>query len=114
MSGLQWLVYSQSVKASQSLSLVSLSLRCSAFSKTRLLLELWRVLSCELQAVFLHFPLEEKGFWGLFYQLRQVLAKKETPTSNLTESTGDGRKFKTVNDMSKAGEGGKEIMSLNC
>ena len=114
MSGLQWLVYSQSVKASQSLSLVGLSLRCSVFSKTRLLPELRQVLSCELQTVFLHFPLEEKGFWGVFYQLRQVLAKKETPTSNLTESTGDGRKFKTVNDMSKAGEGGKEIMSLNC
>ena len=31
--------------------------------------------SRELPAVFLHFPLEEKGCWGPFYQLRQVLAK---------------------------------------
>ena len=47
----------------------------SAFIKTRLLPELRRVLSCKLPAVFLHFPLEEKGPWGPFYQLRQVLAK---------------------------------------
>ena len=47
----------------------------SAFSKTRLPPELRRVLSCESPAVFLHFPLEEKGPWGPFYQLRQVLAK---------------------------------------
>ena len=93
---------------------MTLYLESSTFSKTWLPPELQQVPSCESPAVFLHFPLEEKGFWGLFYQLRQVLAKKETPTSNLTESTGDGRKFKTVNDMSKAGEGGKEIMSLNC
>ena len=33
------------------------------------------VLSCESLAVFLHFPLEEKGPWGPFNQLRQVLAK---------------------------------------
>ena len=33
----------------------------SAFSKTRLPPELWRVLSFESPAVFLHFPLEEKG-----------------------------------------------------
>ena len=26
-------------------------------------------------AVFLHFPLEEKGPWGPFYQLRRVLPK---------------------------------------
>ena len=47
----------------------------SAFSKTRLPPELRQELSCELPAVFLHFPLEEKGPWGPFYQLRQVLAK---------------------------------------
>ena len=47
----------------------------SAFSKTRLLSELRRVLSCELPAVFLHFPLEEQVPWGPFYQLRRVLAK---------------------------------------
>ena len=42
----------------------------SAFSKTWLLPELRRVLSCESPAVFLHFPLEEKGS-----QLQQALAK---------------------------------------
>ena len=47
----------------------------SAFSKTRLLPELWWVPSCKLPAVFLHFPLEEKGPWGPFHQLRRVLAK---------------------------------------
>ena len=47
----------------------------SAFSKTRLLLELRRVLSCESPAVFLPTPLEEKRPYGPFYQLRQVLAK---------------------------------------
>ena len=47
---------------------------CSAFSKTRLPQELWRVLSCELPAVFLHSPLEEKGPCP-FYQFRWVLAK---------------------------------------
>ena len=47
----------------------------SAFSKTRLPPELRRVLSCESPAVFLHFPLEEKGPWGLVYQLRRVQAK---------------------------------------
>ena len=45
------------------------------FSKTRLLPELRRILSCESPAVFLHTPLEEKGSWGLFYQLRQMLKK---------------------------------------
>ena len=48
---------------------------CSAFSKTWLLPELWQVLSCKSLAVFLHFLLEEKGSWGPFYQLQQVLAK---------------------------------------
>ena len=47
----------------------------SAFSKTRLPPELRLVLSCESPAVFLHTPLEEKGPWGPFYQLRRVLAK---------------------------------------
>ena len=47
----------------------------SAFIKTRLPPELRRVLSCESPAVFLHFPVEEKGPWGPFYQLRRVLAK---------------------------------------
>ena len=47
----------------------------SAFSKTRLPPELRQVLSCESPAVFLHFPLEEKGPWGPFYQLWRVLAK---------------------------------------
>ena len=47
----------------------------SAFRETWLLLELRRVLSCELRAVFLHFPLEQKGPWGPFHQLRQGLAK---------------------------------------
>ena len=47
----------------------------SAFSKTRLSLELRKVLSCESLAVFLHFPLEEKGPWGPFYKLQQVLPK---------------------------------------
>ena len=37
--------------------------------------ELWRVLSYKLPAVLLHFPLKEKGPWGPFYQLQQVLAK---------------------------------------
>ena len=50
-------------------------LLCSAFSKTRLLPELRRVLSCKSPAEFLHFPLEEKRPWGPFYPLWQVLAK---------------------------------------
>ena len=48
----------------------------SAFNKTRLPPELRRVLSCKSPAVFMHFLLEEKGPWGPFYQLRQVLAKR--------------------------------------
>ena len=47
----------------------------SAFRKTWLPPELQRVLSCESPAVFLHFPLEEKGPWGTFYQLWRVIAK---------------------------------------
>ena len=47
----------------------------SVFSNTRLPSELWRVLTCESPAVFQQTPLKEKGPWGPFYQLRQVLAK---------------------------------------
>ena len=50
----------------------------SAFSKTWLSPELRQVLSCESPAVFLHFPLEEKGPQGPFYQPRRVLAKGNT------------------------------------
>ena len=45
------------------------------FSKTWLPAELQRVLPCESPAVFLHFPRKEKGLWGTFYQLQQVIAK---------------------------------------
>ena len=50
---------------------------CSAFSKTRILLELRQVLSCEsLGHVFLHTPLEEKGPNGAtFISSSRVLAK---------------------------------------
>ena len=48
----------------------------SAFSKTQLPLELWRVLSCKSPAVFLHFPLEEKEPWDSFHQLQRMLAKR--------------------------------------
>ena len=47
----------------------------SAFSKTWVPPDLRRVLSWESPAVFLHFPLEEKGPQGPFYKLRRVLAK---------------------------------------
>ena len=47
----------------------------SAFSETRLPPELPWVLSCKSPAEFLHTPLEEKGPWGPFYLLWQVLAK---------------------------------------
>ena len=47
----------------------------SAFSKAWLPPELRQVLSCESPAVFLHFPIEEKGPWGPFFQLRWVLTK---------------------------------------
>ena len=57
----------------------------SAFSKTRLPLELWQVLSCESPALFLHTPLEEKEPRGLSALVGA--SKMETPTSNLTEST---------------------------
>ena len=50
---------------------------CSAFSKTRILLELRQVLSCKsLGHVFLHTPLEEKGPNGAtFISSSRVLAK---------------------------------------
>ena len=60
----------------------------SAFSKTQLPLELWLVLSCESPAVFLHTPLEEKGALGTLLSVPAGASKRETPTSNLTESTG--------------------------
>ena len=59
----------------------------SAFSKTRLPPELRRVLSCESLAAFLHFPLEEKGSSGPLLSAPAGASKRETPTSNLTEST---------------------------
>ena len=59
----------------------------SAFSKTRLPPELRRVLSCESLAAFLHFPLEEKGSSGPLLSALAGASKRETPTSNLTEST---------------------------
>ena len=58
----------------------------SAFSKTRLPLELQWVLSWELPSVFLHFPPEEKGLGALLSSLTGT-SKRETPTSNLAEST---------------------------
>ena len=59
----------------------------SAF-KTQLLQELRQVLSGESPAVFLHFPLLEKGPWGPLSSAPAGVSKRETPTSNLTESTG--------------------------
>ena len=59
----------------------------SAFSKTQLPPELWRVLPCELPAVFLHTLLEEKGPLSPFYQLQPVLAKGRHLLQILTEST---------------------------
>ena len=53
----------------------------SAFSMTWFPPELRRVLSCELPAVFLHFPLEEKGPWALLSAMPGT-SKRETPTSN--------------------------------
>ena len=59
----------------------------SAFSKTRLPPELRRVLTCELPAVFLHTPLKEKGPWKPLLSAPAGASKRETPASNLTEST---------------------------
>ena len=55
----------------------------SVFSKTQLPPELRHVLSWESSAVFLHFPLEGKGLLSA----PVGGSKRETPTSNLTEST---------------------------
>ena len=63
--------------------------RSSAFSETRLLPELRRVLSGESLAVFLHFPLEERPLLSA----PAGASKRETPTSNLTESTEKKFKF---------------------
>ena len=57
----------------------------SAFSNTRLPPELRQVLTCESPAVFLHFPLEE-GALGPLLSAPAGASKRETPTSNLTES----------------------------
>ena len=43
--------------------------------------------SCESPAVFLHFPLEEKGAPRPLLSALTGASKRETPTSNLTEST---------------------------
>ena len=77
----------------------------SVFSKTWLPPELQQVLSCKSPAVFLHFPLEEKGSQGPFYQLSGGAGKRETPTSNITESTGlvlyhsSNELYKTVSNV---------------
>ena len=55
--------------------------------KTWLPLELRQVLSYELPPVFLHFPLEEKGPLGALLSAPVGASKRETPTSNFTEST---------------------------
>ena len=63
----------------------------SDFSKTQLLLELWRVLSCKSPVVFLHFPLARgKGALGPLLSAPAGASKRETPTSNLAESTAYG------------------------
>ena len=62
-------------------------LTVSVFSKTRLLPELRWVLSCELAAVSLHFPLVRNSGLGPLLSAPAGASKRETPTSNLTEST---------------------------
>ena len=52
------------IKHKGTVSSIAIQTLVSAFSETRLPLELWRVLSCESPAVFLHFSLEEKGPLG--------------------------------------------------
>ena len=47
-----------------------------------------------------YFPLEEKGAWAPFCQLQQVLAKGETYTSNLPESTAIPSEFQSKNPCS--------------
>ena len=82
-----------------------LNMTSSVFSKTWLPPELQQVLSCESPAVFLHFPLEEKGSQGPFYQLPGGADKRETPTSNFTKSTGlvlhhsSNELYKTVSNV---------------
>ena len=82
-----------------------LNMTSSVFSKTWLPPELQQVLSCESPAVFLHFPLEEKGSQGPFYQLSGGAGKRETPTSYFTESTGlvlhhsSNELYKTVSNV---------------
>ena len=85
------------------LSLLNMTSR--VFSKTWLPPVLQQVLSCKSPAVFLHFPLEEKGSQGPFYQLSGGAGKRETPTSNFTESTGlvlyhsSNELYKTVSNV---------------
>ena len=55
--------------------------------KTWLPLELRQVLSYELPPVFVHFPLKEKGPLGALLSAPVGASKRETPTSNFTEST---------------------------
>ena len=62
--------------------------RTSAFSKTQLPPELQRVLSCESLTIFLHNPLlRGKLVLGHLLSAPAGASKRETPTSNLTEST---------------------------
>ena len=90
--------------------------RVSAFSKTQLPPEVRRVLSCELLAVFLHFPLEEKGPWGPFYQLRRVPAKEKHLLQILKKAlqgVGEKKKKNIVNYVETffwGGGGGKRGM----
>ena len=56
-----------------------------AFSKTQLPAgALMQISSC-----ILHTPLKEKGPWGPLLSALPGASKRETPTSNLTESTAD-------------------------
>ena len=68
---------------------MTLYLESSTFSKTWLPPELQQVPSCESPAVFLHFPLEEKAL-GPLLSAPVGASKRETPTSNLMESTEKG------------------------
>ena len=63
-------------------------MRCSAFSKTWLPPELRRVLSCKSPAVFPTISTRGKGALGPLLSAPTGASKRETPTSNLTESTG--------------------------
>ena len=68
---------------------MTLYIESSAFSKARLPAKLQQVPSCESPAVFLHFPLEEETL-GPLLSAPAGDSKRETPTSNLTESTEKG------------------------